>query len=669
MSIKNKIISSFLVLIVISLISSIFVSVNIKSINHNVKDLSEKDFAGITFLLEADRDSYQSNLALLQIMNSNNQEVIDKKIKKGVNNNIEQVRQRFDKFKNLLYSEMIDKQSKFDEFDKSYAQTQTNTQKIINLVKQGKVDQAKNYYFETYLGQYSTMRDSMDFFTGETYKIVDVNQNQTNDLIETSLNTFIAIAALTILITIFFSITLGRAINRTITKFQTGLLGFFKYLNRETNSVSLLDTSAQDEIATMAVVVNDNIEKTKSLIDQDNKLIDDVKDIVNLVKDGHFKQEIKSSTQNKSLEDLKYIINEMLEVISKNVCADLNSVKASLEEYQKLDFTKKLNTEGDTAEGLNLLVDTITTILIDNKANGLTLQNSSVNLLKNVDSLNVASTQTAASLEETSAALDEITATIINNNSSIDQMTSYSQEVTEAVKRGEELATKTTIAMDEINTEVTAINEAISVIDQIAFQTNILSLNAAVEAATAGEAGKGFAVVAQEVRNLAARSAEAANEIKALVSNANTKAGEGKSIADSMIIGYAKLNENIERTTSLIGSVADASKEQQIGIEQINDAVTRLDKQTQQNVTVAEDANQIALHTQKIANSIVDNADKKEFIGKNDVQAKEVNTTKNSVSKTKKQVSERKDIKKVVEKKQNIKPVISNSSSDEWASF
>ncbi|GKT31681.1 hypothetical protein ADUPG1_002087, partial [Aduncisulcus paluster] len=95
-------------------------------------------------------------------------------------------------------------------------------------------------------------------------------------------------------------------------------------------------------------------------------------------------------------------------------------------------------------------------------------------------------------------------------------MATYAQTVTSSVSSGEALASQTTLAMDEINTEVTSINEAITVIDQIAFQTNILSLNAAVEAATAGEAGKGFAVVAQEVRNLASRSAEAANEIKKL---------------------------------------------------------------------------------------------------------------------------------------------------------
>ncbi|MFX4232112.1 methyl-accepting chemotaxis protein, partial [Aliarcobacter butzleri] len=92
------------------------------------------------------------------------------------------------------------------------------------------------------------------------------------------------------------------------------------------------------------------------------------------------------------------------------------------------------------------------------------------------------------------------------------------------------------------NNQVNLINEAIGVIDNIAFQTNILSLNAAVEAATAGEAGKGFAVVAGEVRNLASRSAEAAREIKTIVENATSKANQGKSIATNMIEGYKELN-------------------------------------------------------------------------------------------------------------------------------
>ena len=178
--------------------------------------------------------------------------------------------------------------------------------------------------------------------------------------------------------------------------------------------------------------------------------------------------------------------------------------------------------------------------------------------------------------------------------------------------------------MDEINIEVNAINDAILVIDQIAFQTNILSLNAAVEAATAGEAGKGFAVVAQEVRNLASRSAEAAREIKHIVENATFKANSGKQIATNMIVGYKELNETILKTIDLIKDIENSSKEQLAGIEQINGAVTELDQQTQQNANVAMQTKQVAQSTLFIANQVVKNANDKEFIGKESAKAKVV---------------------------------------------
>jgi methyl-accepting chemotaxis protein len=205
-------------------------------------------------------------------------------------------------------------------------------------------------------------------------------------------------------------------------------------------------------------------------------------------------------------------------------------------------------------------------------------------------------------------------------------MAEFSSSVTASANQGENLANQTNISMDEINAQVTAINEAITVIDQIAFQTNILSLNAAVEAATAGEAGKGFAVVAQEVRNLAARSAEAAKEIKSLVENATQKANDGKNIAGNMIEGYKQLNENIDKTIGLISDIESASKEQLLGIEQINDAVTQLDQQTQQNAMVASQTHDIAVLTDEIAKLIVEDANKKEFIGKDEIKAKVLTT-------------------------------------------
>ena len=481
-------------------------------------------------------------------------------------------------------------------------------------------------------------------------------------------NLMIIITIATILF-IVISVLVANNIINSLNSFKDGLLGFFAYLNREDSNTTLLDESNKDEFGQMAKVVNVNILKTKLGIEEDRKLIDETISVLGEFEQGDLSQRLNTKVSNPALMQLSTVINGMGDILEKNI----ENILDVLEKYSSYNYLNKVSTNGlkeqllALANGVNSLGDSVTSMLKENKSNGLTLEQSSNVLLLNVDKLNLSSNEAAASLEETAAALEEITSNIRNNTESIAKMSMLSNGVTKAVNEGQAMANQTTTAMDEINVQVNLVNEAIGVIDNIAFQTNILSLNAAVEAATAGEAGKGFAVVAQEVRNLATRSAEAAKEIKAIVERATVKANEGKNIATNMIEGYKNLNNNISSTMNLIADIENSSKEQLLGIEQINDAVNQLDQQTQQNAMVASQSHDVAQSTDEIAKLIVQDANQKEFEGKNEVKAKNAGI--------KKEVKEHiiaSTPKKVIKPKPNInstKEITSSSSNDEWESF
>ncbi len=474
------------------------------------------------------------------------------------------------------------------------------------------------------------------------------------------------------ILVIMYIFYLSRNISSSLKNFEKGLTQFFSFLNNETKEVYLLDDSKSDELGNMSKIINKNIHNTKNNLEKDKSLIAEATNIANKIKVGHLSNRISKESNSTELNQLKNVINEMLDSLNSNII----NIQTVLSKYSKYDYTEKveiINIEGSILKlcnSVNSLGVSTTEMLVENKKNGLIIDQSSNSLLSNVDTLNQASNEAAASLEETAASLEDVTRNVKTTSERILDMSKFANEVTQSASQGEKLALKTTNAMDEINTQVSSINEAITVIDQIAFQTNILSLNAAVEAATAGEAGKGFAVVAQEVRNLASRSAEAAKEIKNIVENANTKANEGKSISHEMIKGYETLNANIDKTISLISEVSTSSKEQESRIVQINDTINSLDQQTQKNATVANQTKDIALNTSNLAKDIVLNSDQKEFEGKNSI---DISTERNAIYKKSISSVKKEQIPKPStpesKKLEATKAITSNNSSDEWENF
>jgi methyl-accepting chemotaxis protein len=196
--------------------------------------------------------------------------------------------------------------------------------------------------------------------------------------------------------------------------------------------------------------------------------------------------------------------------------------------------------------------------------------------------------QQASNLQQTAASMEQMTSAVKQNADAARQANQLAASASQVAQKGGAMVGQVVNTMDDISASSRKIAEIITVIDGIAFQTNILALNAAVEAARAGEQGRGFAVVAAEVRNLAQRSAQAAREIKTLISDSVTKVEAGSAQAHQAGTTMAEIVTQVKRVTDLIGEITSSTLEQSSGITQVNQAVSQLDQMTQQNAALVE---------------------------------------------------------------------------------
>ena len=391
---------------------------------------------------------------------------------------------------------------------------------------------------------------------------------------------------------------------------------FIKFISYDKSEFDYIESTGNKKLDDMFREWNNEIKIFDNRNKDDMKVLGEIVLTADKVEQGIYKCRIKATSSNPTISTLKNTLNKMLNSLDDSTSRILRVVNS----YTNDDFTDSIKVIDKYKDDMKLLMESINKLgssleknAKNNFQNGQTLEQNSSLMTSSMNNLASKANDQAASLEETAAALEEITSITRNNAENATKMATLGQIVKKSVFTGEELASKTAGSMDEINQKVNSINEAITVIDQIAFQTNILSLNAAVEAATAGEAGKGFAVVAAEVRNLANRSADAAKEIKNLVQEATMKANDGKTVSADMIDGYKELNKNISETIHIIEDVSRASKEQMTGIEQINDAVNMLDRVTQENASESNHVKSIAQNVSQLANELLADAKSKKF--------------------------------------------------------
>jgi len=375
------------------------------------------------------------------------------------------------------------------------------------------------------------------------------------------------ILVIIVLLSLLF-ITVMNDIVHKINGFKEGLLSFFAYLSRESSQANLIKIDSRDEFGDMAKLINLNIEKTQRGVEEDRRLIDETIAVLGEFEQGDLCQRLELSVSNPALMQLKTVLNNMASNLENNI----SNVLIILEEYSSYNYMGKVDEKGlkehilKLATGVNTLGDAITHMLFETTTNGLTLDESSNLLLSHVDKLHKSSIDSAHSLEETSAAMQEVSI-------SIDSISQKTQEVI---------------------VQSSDIKSVIGIISDIAEQTNLLALNAAIEAARAGEHGRGFAVVADEVRKLAERTQKSLGEI----------------------------NASANLLTQSIDEIGDAMSKQNHNISYMSQTIAAISETVLGNTAIANETYDVSYGIDKMAKELISDTSDKIFIGKNECRSR-----------------------------------------------
>ncbi|WP_333631823.1 methyl-accepting chemotaxis protein [Agrobacterium cavarae] len=313
-------------------------------------------------------------------------------------------------------------------------------------------------------------------------------------------------------------------------------------------------------------------------------------DVVGAAAQGDFGRRITKDYGDDNLNRFAKTINDLLGSVDSGV-SETGRVMADL---AKGDLTGGMNGkfQGVFAELQANINDTMSKLKVTmsevrESTDGI---NGNANELRSAaDDLSKRTEQQAAALEETSAALDEITAVVKNSTARAQEASAMVSETKEKTAHSAKVVRDAVTAMGRIEQASREISQIINVIDEIAFQTNLLALNAGVEAARAGEAGKGFAVVAQEVRELAQRSANAAKDIKALITKSGEEVGSGVTLVRQTGAALEDIETRILSINDHIHSIATAAQEQATGLQEVNTAINQMDQVTQRNAAMVEE--------------------------------------------------------------------------------
>ena len=443
-----------------------------------------------------------------------------------------------------------------DEFD-AIARKKADFIDAMNIIKNVVATEDVSYDAASWFSKISI---SIDALRELELKLLD-NMQKDAIRIKGDANTELIISsiviAICILLMLLVSTLIGKNLISGIDQTKNGLVRFFDFLNYKSNKAEFLDRSGSDEIGQMSALINENIKQIEANLSEQNNFIKEANTFVNQIGKGNYVAQLNADTSNPALSQLKQTFKDLQIALKHAIAENGDDVLNLLESFKKQDFTQRLEDDGKMAVGINALGEEIAKMLRANLDQAHVLEEKAESLSQSMKELTQGANVQASSLQESAAAVEQMSSS----------MNAISQKTSDVIRQSDE------------------IKNIITIIRDIADQTNLLALNAAIEAARAGEHGRGFAVVADEVRKLAERTQKSLTEIEA--------------------------NTNV--LAQSINEMSESIKEQSEGINMINQSVAQIDTLTKENVVIVNKANEVTSDVDDMAKAIVNEVRKSKF--------------------------------------------------------